>query len=435
MAEDRREKLHGLKTRSLPKNFRQIGEPGAKKIYIEDYVYTYLNKLAGPENLYARGAILFGSVLRTPIGNGLFINGAAACQNFELDLDETVFSEESWNEIYRIRDKFFPEREIVGWFLSRMGFSTDLNDKIIRIHMDNFSGENKVLYMMDALENEDAFYQFENYSLKKQRGYYIYYESNQEMKNYMLAEGEADKIPEPVRRSGTIRRDAAVVKNYRKALNKKKKLTAHRHLLPSYAGGALFAALLILCGIYTVRNYQKNEKAQTVFSPQENIPAERTTEQMPDQGMNQESSQKSEEQGTAQGTGQETNQGTEQTTGRMTEQGTGQMTDRTSDQTAGQETEQGTGQETGQGTNQTGGQTSGQAADQGDEEPEETSAQESWSEIGGYYTVKKGDTLAGISQKIYQSYDYIEALAEANNIENIDQIYPGQILEIPQIED
>lgn len=38
-----------------------------------------------------------------------------------------------------------------------MGFSVDLNDKIIRIHMDNFSGENKVLYMIDALENEEHF--------------------------------------------------------------------------------------------------------------------------------------------------------------------------------------------------------------------------------------------------------------------------------------
>ena len=72
------------------------------------------------------------------------------------------------------------------------GFSVELNDKIIRTHMDNFSGENKVLYMIDALDNEDAFYQFENYSLKKQRGYYIYYETNKEMKNYMLAEGELD---------------------------------------------------------------------------------------------------------------------------------------------------------------------------------------------------------------------------------------------------
>ena len=185
----------GQQTRILPKNFRQIGEPGTKKIYMEDYVYTYLNKLAQPGNLYARGAILFGKMYKTAVGTCLFISGAAACQHFELDLEDAAFTEENWSEIYRIRDKFFPEMDIVGWFLSRMGFSIELNDKIIRTHMDNFSGENKVLYMIDALENEDAFYQFENYSLRKQRGYYIYYEANQEMKNYMLAEGEMETEP------------------------------------------------------------------------------------------------------------------------------------------------------------------------------------------------------------------------------------------------
>ena len=49
--------------------------------------------------------------------------------------------------------------------------------------------------------------------------------------------------------------------------------------------------------------------------------------------------------------------------------------------------------------------------------------------------MKQGDTLAGISKKIYQSYDYISLLAEANQIENVDQIYPGQVLDIPPIED
>ena len=115
-------------TRALPKNFRQIGEPGAKKIYMEDYVYTYLSKLAQPGNLYARGAILFGNTYQTTAGPCLFISGAAACQNFEFDLEESVFTEENWSEIYQIRDKFFPQMEIVGWFLSRMGFSVELND-------------------------------------------------------------------------------------------------------------------------------------------------------------------------------------------------------------------------------------------------------------------------------------------------------------------
>ncbi|MFR3343185.1 MAG: hypothetical protein ACLTS6_03350 [Anaerobutyricum sp.] len=93
MAEEKRsdQKKTGELTRSLPRNYRQIGEPGAKKIYIEDYVYTYLNKLAQPENLYARGAVLFGKMYKTSIGKCIFISGAAACQNFELDLEETIF--------------------------------------------------------------------------------------------------------------------------------------------------------------------------------------------------------------------------------------------------------------------------------------------------------------------------------------------------------
>ena len=54
MAEERQEtgkkkgNEKGEVSRNLPRNYRQIGEPGAKKIYVEDYVYTYLNKLAQP---------------------------------------------------------------------------------------------------------------------------------------------------------------------------------------------------------------------------------------------------------------------------------------------------------------------------------------------------------------------------------------------------
>ena len=45
----------------LPKNVRQIGEPEDKrKIYIEDYVVTYLRKFAREEMLNSRGAILLG---------------------------------------------------------------------------------------------------------------------------------------------------------------------------------------------------------------------------------------------------------------------------------------------------------------------------------------------------------------------------------------
>ena len=47
----------------LPKNIRQVGNaPGNYKIYVEDYVMTYLRRIASPGNMNCRGAILLGKV-------------------------------------------------------------------------------------------------------------------------------------------------------------------------------------------------------------------------------------------------------------------------------------------------------------------------------------------------------------------------------------
>ena len=74
----------------LPKNIRQIGSPaGHTKVYIEDYVITFLNSLSMDKNTYVRGAILFGE--KKQIGNDLviFIRGAIEGQNLELDLNRS----------------------------------------------------------------------------------------------------------------------------------------------------------------------------------------------------------------------------------------------------------------------------------------------------------------------------------------------------------
>ena len=74
----------------------------------------------------------------------------------------------------------------MGWFLSRMGFSTAINDKIEKMHVENFPGKDKVLFITDSLESEDAFYMYEHGQLVKQKGYYIYYEKNEAMQNYIM---------------------------------------------------------------------------------------------------------------------------------------------------------------------------------------------------------------------------------------------------------
>jgi hypothetical protein len=71
----------------------------------------------------------------------IFIRGAIEGQNLELDLDETVFDDEVWREIYQQKERLFSGLDVIGWALLRMGFSVRLNDKIKKTHFENFPGE------------------------------------------------------------------------------------------------------------------------------------------------------------------------------------------------------------------------------------------------------------------------------------------------------
>ena len=51
--------------------------------------------------------------------------------------------------------------------------------------------------------------------------------------------------------------------------------------------------------------------------------------------------------------------------------------------------------------------------------------------LQGYYIVKKGDSLAGISRKIYGTASKAKKICELNGIDDMDKIYAGQRLELP----
>ena len=51
--------------------------------------------------------------------------------------------------------------------------------------------------------------------------------------------------------------------------------------------------------------------------------------------------------------------------------------------------------------------------------------------LQGYYIVKKGDSLVGISRKIYGTAAKARKICELNGIDDMDKIYAGQKLELP----
>ena len=167
----------------IPKNIHQIGNNSSnKKIYIEDYVMTYLKKSPSGEDNVKYG-VLLGDVKRAKGNVYIFVKGMVEVR--DVIENSIIFNDDIWSGIYKDIKQFFEQLNIVGWYVSvPYRVSEDMNG-IRKIHLDNFAGNDKVCFVKDRAENEEGFYSYEQSGLGKQQGYYIYYEKNEKMKKYV----------------------------------------------------------------------------------------------------------------------------------------------------------------------------------------------------------------------------------------------------------
>lgn len=405
--------------RELPKNLRQIGETKEKKIYMEDYVVTYLGRLSKPGQAYARGAILFGNLYQTEEGKAVFISGAMEAQNLELDMDETIFNEEIWRELLRQGEKYFPKQKVMGWFLSRIGFSVEMNQKIINTHLKNFPGNHKILYMIDSLEREDAIYICENNQMIRQNGYYIYYEKNPAMQEYMLSDQVAEKAwVEQENKNTEIRRDQKIVNGYRKRNHYSKKTKKQDVQLRVARTACGLMILLMSAYIYT----QLGER----HFPGGNLKG--YVEETMGRVLGQK--EKVEEEileGTETVTTAEVSKNTVE--GETQEGNVTNRTEQKEQEDASSQAEQKESQVSSEGAEET----VEEAASTKQENSTEETLSAGISQKPLYYTVEKGDTLASISRKMYLSDKYTKQIAWANSLENENEIYEGQKILIPAL--
>lgn len=370
----------------LPKNIRQIGGPvGTTKVYIEDFVVTFLKALTTDKNTFVRGAILFGEKKSIDNETVIFIRGAVEGQNIELDLDETVFDDKVWREIYQKKERFFPDLDVIGWALSRMGFSVRLNDKIKKTHFENFPGDGKVLYMTDHLEGEDAFYVYRGQDLVRQSGYYIYYEKNPMMQEYLIERNQKMKEAASYENMMEAKRDEKIVRQFRTIVQEKQKSSKTKDRMKRLSSSAAMLLVLILAGGMFYYSRLDNSSSfgdaihgavetmgrgvkDNVTIDEENEESGTTTKQLPADTQETDSSE------------------TETTTAATTASAT-------------------------------------------------TATQKSTQTVSRSqtYIVKKGDSLVSISRRMYGTRKYMYKILDANRIGPKEHIYPGQKLIIPSI--
>ena len=274
--------------------------------------------------------------------------------------------------------------------------------RLKKLHLDNFAGNMKTLYLVDTVEKEEHFYLYENGTLKRQKGYVCFYERNYEMQEYMLERSE--------KKSCEDASDDRVIRNIRNVIREKEELKEQRKSGSfMYGVSAFLVVVIIVIGINLMNNYEKmrrlNQSVDNLMNQLEGN--ERGGQDGDDNGVHD-----------SEASGDISVDGNAIKVNRLSgdvypleENSTSNKTERET------ETDNKAASETTQAISES-----------------ETDASVSSVKTDSYsmYTVKQGDTLMGICKRYYGTTTKYQEVMQYNGLDDSDMLYIGQQIKLPE---
>ena len=226
----------------LPKNIRQIGERDTVlRLYVEDYVNTYLKRLKPTAGQNLRVGLLLGNREIHEDMPYVFVDGAMEMEILSQEGEKVVFTEEAWKKAYQQVETMFPRRTVQGWFLCAGEGVTLSPLNYWRQHSQYFTGKNQLMYLNSGLDGEEAIYITSSDGFYQLRGYSIYYERNQMMQDYMIA--RKDILREE------SKTDDRAIRDFRKKMDEHKTAAVRQRSAVSVLSGLCSVlAVMVLAG-------------------------------------------------------------------------------------------------------------------------------------------------------------------------------------------
>jgi proteasome lid subunit RPN8/RPN11 len=78
-----------------------------------------------------------------------------------------TFTQETWEHIYQVKDKEFPDARIVGWYHSHPGFGVFLSDHDLFIQQNFFSSPQQIAWVYDPHSDEEGCFGWRDGEIKK----------------------------------------------------------------------------------------------------------------------------------------------------------------------------------------------------------------------------------------------------------------------------
>lgn len=436
-----------MEKNKLPKNIRQIGEKEDWiRVYIEDYVHTYIQRLRGLQDDGVSGGILLGRKQRINGVMHLFIRGAVTAEDpFWRDSGQTPAQLCAENSVY------FPDLEICGFFVSSKQNRNSEVD-LVRIFETHFPSEYQVLF--NVRDQEEEVFSFSGHSMIKLAGYYIYYEKNEEMQSYIirqeslraLEKQNKDPIPAVGRRrerEWKLGNGPSETLNTKQRENKEggeekgeknsRKLSAKKKIkkgdmivrLVSIAGIFILGFLLFSDQIKFSRIHENSDQntgiLSSILGESQAVPAGADSDYV--NGTAAESSLPNESESSFETADTKDSEGNMSFSGQETKGAAGALSTKQSRE----ETSSSEASET------KGSSTEETASRQSMETVRETAQGASGSYVFPLrYLVKKGDSLYSISEKYYGNTDMVDAICLENNITDPSSLRYGTVLTLPK---
>ena len=115
---------------TLPSNIKQIGSIEEDiKIYVEDYVHTYLYQYARSGGNKEKLAALAGRHIVVEGKEVIIISGAIQAKDTKQQRGAESFTEDTWRYINGQMEVYFKGLSLLGWVHTQPGFGTFLMAK------------------------------------------------------------------------------------------------------------------------------------------------------------------------------------------------------------------------------------------------------------------------------------------------------------------
>ncbi len=381
--------------RQLPKNVRQVGNVcDTPKIYVEDYVDTYLNQMKEQAKEDVVGVFLVGEILTIEDQDCVCVTGAVQMQGLDTAAPDVKIGDEILERGKKDCEEYFPGQSLVGWFLITPGRPLGLNSNLVKLHEKMFPRKHTLLVLKDAVGDEELYFAYKYNELMQMGGHYIFYEKNPSMQNYMIITRRQNGVT-----PFEMVEDRAA-KDFRSTIKERMEIQERRgNSRFVYATSVLLVVVVLAIGISAMNNYDKMNSVQTSIETLSKSVLQTADGDAQAEGENESA------QGQAAAPAEQSDAVQEQNTA-VIDSGTAPA--ETQEEYVEPQVES-AAQET---------------------QPVVSTIQEELTEED-YYIVQKGDTLDRISEKIYGTTAEVEAIQKMNGLSDGNLIFIGQKLLLP----